>query len=89
MNRHWNRRDFLKTAGAATLGALAAGAPRRILAADQPAIRPAADTVIVLWMARWHGIYGDIRSQTLRAFFQRHAGLRYAEHVPANRHGGG
>jgi hypothetical protein len=51
MKRDWNRRDFLKTAGAATLGALAAGAPRQILAADQPAIRPTADTVIVLWMA--------------------------------------
>src|SRR5271154_2408976 len=47
----WNRRDFLKTAGAATLGALAAGAPRQSLAADQPAIQPTADTVIVLWMA--------------------------------------
>src|SRR5580700_812320 len=47
----WNRRDFLKTAGAATLGALAAGAPRQMLAEDQPAIRPTADTVIVLWMA--------------------------------------
>src|SRR5271170_4087537 len=51
MKHHWNRRDFLKTAGAATLGALAAGAPRQILAADQPALRPTADTVIVLWMA--------------------------------------
>jgi hypothetical protein len=51
MKRNWNRRDFLKTAGAATLGALAAGAPRQMLAADQPAIRPTADTVILLWMA--------------------------------------
>jgi len=51
MKRDWNRRDFLKTASAATLGALAAGAPRPILAADAQAIRPTADTVIVLWMA--------------------------------------
>ena len=51
MKRNWNRRDFLKTAGAATLGALAAGDPRQILAADQQPIRPTADTVIVLWMA--------------------------------------
>jgi hypothetical protein len=51
MKQNWNRRDFLKTAGAATLGALATGAPRQILAADPPAIRPTADTVIVLWMA--------------------------------------
>lgn len=45
-----NRRDFLKTAGAATLGALAAGYPRalRSAAAAPPAAR--ADTLIVLWM---------------------------------------
>jgi hypothetical protein len=49
---HWKRRDFLKTAGAATLGALAAGPSRSILAAEKEApIRPTADTVIVLWMA--------------------------------------
>ena len=48
---HWNRRDFLKTASAATLGAMAAGAPRQILA--KPAgerIEPTADAMIVLWM---------------------------------------
>ena len=46
------RRDFLKTASAATLGALAAGAPRVIHGAD-PADKPdaSADTLIVLWMA--------------------------------------
>jgi hypothetical protein len=48
----WNRRDFLKTASAATLGALAAGYPRQILAAEpEEKIKPTADTVIVLWMA--------------------------------------
>jgi Protein of unknown function (DUF1501)/TAT (twin-arginine translocation) pathway signal sequence len=49
----WNRRDFLKTASAATLGALAAGYPNQILAADakDEKIKPTADTVIVLWMA--------------------------------------
>ena len=47
----WNRRDFLKTASAATLSALAAGYPRQILAADaQGKIQPTADTLIVLWM---------------------------------------
>jgi len=46
-----NRRDFLKTAGAATLGALAAGYPRQLSAAEGPEkITPTADTVIVLWM---------------------------------------
>jgi hypothetical protein len=47
----WNRRDFLKSAGAATLSALAAGCPRALLAADEEKIKPTADTVIVLWMA--------------------------------------
>jgi hypothetical protein len=47
-----NRRDFLKTASAATLSALAAGAPRAVFAAEEPAAprRATADTVIVLWM---------------------------------------
>jgi hypothetical protein len=50
----WSRRDFLKTASAATLSALAAGYPRRLLAAEahQAAKSSAtADTVIILWMA--------------------------------------
>jgi len=48
----WNRREFLKTASAATLSALAAGFPRNIEAAEESsATRNAtADTVIVLWM---------------------------------------
>src|SRR5262245_48345422 len=46
-----NRRDFLKSASTATLGALAAGAPRALFAADAPEkIAPRADTIIVLWM---------------------------------------
>lgn len=49
----WSRRDFLKSASAATLAALAAGAPRTLLAAasDAEKIAPTADRVIVLWMA--------------------------------------
>ncbi len=48
----WSRRDFLRTASAATLSALAAGAPRSLLAADPPEKpAPTADRVIVLWMA--------------------------------------
>jgi hypothetical protein len=43
------RRDFLKTASAATLGALASGYTRPIFAAEA-APRATADTVIVLWM---------------------------------------
>src|SRR3989454_7716954 len=48
----WSRRDFLSTASAATLSALAAGYPRSILSAEaEEKIKPRADTVIVLWMA--------------------------------------
>ena len=43
------RRDFLKTASAATLGALTAGVPR-LFAEPLEKIAPTADTVIVLWM---------------------------------------
>ena len=49
-SRPHSRRDFLKTASAATLGALAAGAPRLFGAATEK-IAPTADTIIVLWMA--------------------------------------
>ena len=52
MNANWNRRDFLKTASAATLSALAAS-PRMLSAQEESAdhIEPTADTVIILWMA--------------------------------------
>jgi hypothetical protein len=57
MKANWSRRDFLKTASVATLGALAAGYPRQLLAdsalgagaTTKPT--PTADAVIVLWMA--------------------------------------
>src|SRR5881227_387884 len=48
---NWSRRDFLKTASAATLGALAAPYSRPIFAEEKEKIIPTADTVIVLWMA--------------------------------------
>jgi hypothetical protein len=53
MKRHWSRREFLRTASAATLGALAAGHARPVLADDaaEEKIVPTADAVIVLWMA--------------------------------------
>ncbi|HJQ80026.1 MAG TPA: DUF1501 domain-containing protein, partial [Lacipirellulaceae bacterium] len=48
----WSRRDFLKTASAATLSALAAGYPRAAIgAASSEKPKATADTVIVLWMA--------------------------------------
>src|SRR5258706_10491099 len=50
-----SRRDFLKTASAATLAALACGAPRSLFAKDnedrEEKIKSTADTLIVLWMA--------------------------------------
>src|SRR5689334_16303516 len=51
MTVHPTRRDFLKTASAATLGALAASAPRLYGDTKPPSVVPTADTVIVLWMA--------------------------------------
>src|SRR5438128_12600015 len=52
MKTNWNRRDFLKTASAATLSALAAGYPRALIAAEaEERIKPTADTLIVLWLA--------------------------------------
>ncbi|MEO7412291.1 MAG: DUF1501 domain-containing protein [Opitutaceae bacterium] len=49
----WSRRDFLKTASAATLAALAAGSPRSLWAAPEATAKltPTADRVIILWMA--------------------------------------
>ena len=44
------RRDFLATASAATLSALAAGFPRAVGAQGAERLVPTADTVIVLWM---------------------------------------
>jgi hypothetical protein len=54
MKKTWNRRDFLKTASAATLSALAAGFPKSVLAADKlapPGPAATADRLIILWMA--------------------------------------
>jgi hypothetical protein len=51
MNTNWSRRDFLKTASAATLSALAAGFPKQLAMAAEEQPKATADTVIVLWMA--------------------------------------
>lgn len=45
-----NRRDFLKTASAATLGALSAGFPKALANENNLTPEATADTVIVLWM---------------------------------------
>src|SRR6267154_6863812 len=50
-NGSYSRRDFLKTASAATLAALSAGAPKLWAAEPIEKIAPTADTIIVLWMA--------------------------------------
>jgi len=54
MKNSWNRREFLQTASAATLAALAAGAPAAGLLSGCKKIagsESTADTVILLWMA--------------------------------------
>jgi len=51
-NNRIRRRTFLKTASAATMAAIGGSAPGIALGARQtPPIEPAADTLIVLWMA--------------------------------------
>ena len=52
MNPLRSRRDFLRTASAATLSALATGFPRQLAAQESAANPPPAraDTLIVLWM---------------------------------------
>ncbi|QRR00455.1 DUF1501 domain-containing protein [Dyadobacter sandarakinus] len=54
MNTKWNRREFLQRSTAATLAALAAGAPMSGLLSSckgKPGSNGSADTVILLWMA--------------------------------------
>jgi len=54
MKATWNRREFLKRSSAATLAALAAGAPVAGLldgCRTRPDLKPSADAVILLWMA--------------------------------------
>src|ERR1043165_6140426 len=52
VNNEFTRRDFLKSASAATLSALAAGYPKESLGQSKPPkIAPTAEAVIVLWMA--------------------------------------
>ncbi len=55
MKQTWNRRKFLQKAGAATLAAMAAGAPMPILSGCKDRklgqTEGTADTVILLWMA--------------------------------------
>ena len=51
MNPNWSRRTFLKTAGAATLSAMAAPYSRPVFAEETPRVRKGtADSVIILWM---------------------------------------
>jgi hypothetical protein len=52
LNKDWSRRNFLKTASAATLGALTAPYSREIAAAEahNRAAKATADSVVVLWM---------------------------------------
>lgn len=53
MFTNWNRRDFLKRTSAATLSAMAAGAPltQFLASCNRKKVNSKADTVILLWMA--------------------------------------
>jgi Protein of unknown function (DUF1501) len=52
MKTHWDRREFLKKAGIASLAALAASSPMAgLVSCDSKKITSSADTVILLWMA--------------------------------------
>lgn len=52
MKTTWNRREFLQKTSAATIAALAAGAPVSMLSScNKTKIHSKADTVILLWMA--------------------------------------
>ena len=53
MKANWNRREFIKKSGAATMAALAAGAPFASMipgCGRSKSINTTADTVILLWM---------------------------------------
>ncbi|MDB6041409.1 MAG: hypothetical protein JWM99_5250 [Verrucomicrobiales bacterium] len=50
MRNDWNRREFLKTASAATLGALVAPYSKALAATKESVPKATADTLIVLWM---------------------------------------
>ena len=52
MNTRWNRRDFIKETSAASMAALAAGAPMAgfLSSCNRPKLTATADTVILLWM---------------------------------------
>ena len=51
INKKWSRRDFLKSASLATLGALTAGLPKVSFGMERKLLDAKADSVILLWMA--------------------------------------
>jgi len=52
MSNRWNRRDFIRGTSAASMAALAAGAPMAsfLSSCNRPKLTSTADTVILLWM---------------------------------------
>ncbi len=92
MPHTFDRRDFLKTASAATLAALAAGrTARRVRPADHSPLvhpKPTADTLILLWMAG-----GMAAPETFdpKRYAPFEVGLpveQVHQHLPGHRHGG-
>ena len=82
------RRDFLKTASAATLAALAAGYPRALRAQEPEQLTPTADTLILLWMAGGMAHTETFDPKRYTPFEPGVESERRAQHVPGDRHGG-
>ena len=83
-----NRRDFLATASAATLSALAAGFPRAVAraGASRRSRRPPMPSSSCGWPAGWRTPRRSIRSATRR--LRRACARPGAQHVSVHRHGG-
>ena len=84
---NFNRRNFLKTASAATLGALATGDPRQILAkADAARLREGAHAHVGGLVRVSHGL--DLLAIRQTRWVQlppiRAAGTRYESESPAS-----
>ena len=90
VQRHMTRRDFIKTASAATLSALARDFPVRLLAGTEEKIKPTADTVIVLWMAGGMAHTETFDPKRYTPFEPGHETRpRCSSTFPPDRHGGG
>ncbi len=83
-----SRRDFMRSMSAAGLATLASDEPRSLIAAE-PVTHPkaTADTCILLWMARRHGIARNLRSEALHSLRNRRAFGKDPVYVPLDPYG--